>query len=163
MESLSPEQFAAAQRASLDAMSGLASKALEGFEKLLALNLETMKSALAETQEGAQKALAAKDLSELLALQIELLQPVPAKALAYRRQLYEIAMNARTEFDKVAEANYEANKLGMENLMDGAGAYAPASAVAPLAAWQAAFKATSAWYDSLQATVKEGRCCINRI
>jgi phasin family protein len=59
-------------------------------EKLVELNLQVVKSTLAESQENAQRALSVKDAQELLALQAGLTQPVSEKALSYGRHVYEI-------------------------------------------------------------------------
>ncbi|MFJ1259783.1 TIGR01841 family phasin [Cupriavidus sp. CuC1] len=50
-------------------MFGLTNNILAGSQKLLKLNLQTMKSALAETDEPMWMAFAANDPQELLALQ----------------------------------------------------------------------------------------------
>ncbi len=79
MTLLTPEQFAAAQKANLETLFGLTTKAFEGVEKLVELNLQVVKSTLAESQENAQRALSVKDAQELLALQASLTQPVPKR------------------------------------------------------------------------------------
>ena len=72
MTLLTPEQFAAAQKANFETLFGLTNKAFEGVEKLVELNLQVVKSTLAESQENAQRALSVKDAQELLALQASL-------------------------------------------------------------------------------------------
>ena len=54
MSLLTPEQIAAAQKANLETLFGLTTKAFEGVEKLIELNLQVVKSTLAEGQENAQ-------------------------------------------------------------------------------------------------------------
>jgi len=49
-------------------MLGLTGKALEGFEKLVHLNLQTMKATLAETRESAQQALGAENQQQMLVI-----------------------------------------------------------------------------------------------
>ncbi|MDW3683783.1 TIGR01841 family phasin [Cupriavidus sp. CV2] len=150
MNQLSPEQILEAQKASVDALAGLTSKAFEGFEKLLALNLQTMKAALSETNETARKALSVKNPQEWVALQIQLLKPATDKALAYRLQFFEIASATRAEFDKAAEAHYDANKRGVQRLLDSAAGSGPA-----VAAWQPVIDATHTLYETLQSTAKQ--------
>ena len=60
MTLLTPEQIAAAQKANFDTLFGLTNKAFEGVEKLVELNLQVVKSTLAESQENAQRALSVK-------------------------------------------------------------------------------------------------------
>jgi hypothetical protein len=69
MGSLAPEQLLATQKASFDTWFGLTLKAFEGFEKLVELNLQIVKSTLAENQEVAGKALSSKDRQGLFAQQ----------------------------------------------------------------------------------------------
>src|SRR3984885_15519815 len=88
MTLLTPEQVAAAQKAQFDTLFGLTNKAFEGIEKLVELNLQVVKSTLAESQENTQRALSVKDAQELLALQASLTQPLSEKALSYGRHVY---------------------------------------------------------------------------
>jgi phasin family protein len=76
MTMLTPEQFAGANKAQFDTLFSLTNKAFEGFQKVLALNLQVVKSTLAESQENAYRALSVKDAQELFALQASLAQPV---------------------------------------------------------------------------------------
>ena len=90
MSFMTPEQIAAANKANLETLFGLTNKAFEGVEKLVELNLQVAKAALAETAENTKAVLAVKDAQELLALQAALLQPSAEKAAAYSRHLYDI-------------------------------------------------------------------------
>ena len=59
MSTLIPQQLVAAQQSSLEALFCLTNKAFEGFEQLVALNLQVGKAVLAENQEIVAKALSA--------------------------------------------------------------------------------------------------------
>ncbi len=155
MTEWSPEQFSKVQMAGIETLAGLTGKAFEGFEKLLELNLQTMKTALAESQEGARKALSVKDPKEFVELQIQLFQPAADNVLAYRRQLYDIFAATRAEFEKVAEAQYTAGKQGLHDFLGNVVNKTPAGSAAPLAAWQEAVNATTTLYESMQTTAKQ--------
>jgi phasin family protein len=155
MTQWSPEQFSKVQMAGLETLAGLTGKAFEGFEKLLELNLQTMKAALAETREGTRKALSAKDGKEFAELQIEFFQPAVDNVLAYRRQLHDILANMQAEFEKVVEVQYTTGKRGLQGLMESAVSNAPTGSTVPLAAWQEAVKATTTFYESMQTTAKQ--------
>ena len=88
---MTPEQLLTAQRANVEILFGLTSKAFEGVEKLVELNLQVARAALTEAAETTQAALSVKDAQELLALQAGLLQPAAEKAAAYGRHVYDIA------------------------------------------------------------------------
>lgn len=98
------EQFAAASKASVDTLFGLTGQAFQGAEQLAKLNLQTIKTLLAESQESGQSALSAKSLPELIELQTAALQAAPQKALAYGRQVQEIfttlTASQRAAFEK---------------------------------------------------------------
>ncbi|MGH8790257.1 MAG: TIGR01841 family phasin [Cupriavidus necator] len=151
-----PEQFAAAQAAGFDILAGLTSKALDGFQKVAELNLQTMKSTLAEVQENTRKAFAAaKDRGELLALQASLLQRAAENAQAYGRQLLDIAEATRADFAKVDEAQYEENKRMMQAFIDGATMGAPAGSEAAMTAWNSALATTTSLFETMQQTARQ--------
>lgn len=155
MATLPTEQLSALQAANLDLLFGLTNKTLAGLQELAELNLKTMKATLAETQDNFQKAFAAKDMQDLLALQASLLQPATEKAQAYHRQLVEITSATRAEFAKVAEAQYEANKRKMQDVIDNAAKSAPAGSEAAMAAWQSAVSAATSLCDTMQQTARQ--------
>jgi phasin family protein len=69
MSSLSGEQVVASQRASLETLSDVWTKAFDCIQKLTELNLQAVKSTLAENQAIANLALSTKDPQELFVLQ----------------------------------------------------------------------------------------------
>ena len=76
--------------ASVGTILGLGGKAFEGVEALAALNLQTLKTLMAESQETSRLASSTKDPAELVKLQTAALQAAPLKALAYGRQVKEV-------------------------------------------------------------------------
>ncbi|WP_349605986.1 phasin family protein [Cupriavidus sp. DF5525] len=153
MNQSSSKQIADVQTANLDALVGLANNAFEGFEKLLDLNMQTVKTALVETQEGAQKALSVKDTQELIAVETDLLRPMSDKALSYQRHLYKIAADTQAALDKVAEAQYEANKHEMTNLVKSAAE--PWDSGTADAVLQAAIRATDLLFEGMRNAAKQ--------
>ena len=102
------DQFAVANKASLDTLFDLSTRAFEGVEQLVALNLQTIKTVLAESKETSLSALQAKSPADLLKLQTEALQAAPQKALSYGHQVQAIfapiAAAQRATFDaKIAD------------------------------------------------------------
>src|SRR5260370_17846957 len=85
MSLMTPEQITAAQKANLDVLFGLTNKAFEGFEKLVQLNLDVVKSTFAEIQQNAQQALSVKEPQALLELPAGPMQAFAEKALSYGR------------------------------------------------------------------------------
>ncbi|CAD6534216.1 phasin family protein [Paraburkholderia sabiae] len=155
MTLLTPEQFAAAQKANLETLFGLTSKAFEGVEKLVELNLQVVKSTIAESQENAQRALSVKDAQELLALQAGLTQPVAEKVLSYGRHLYEIASATQAEFARVAEAQYEEQNRKVQALVENVAKNAPAGSETAVAVIKSAITAANTTYETVHKATKQ--------
>lgn len=154
MSVLSPEQIAATQRADLDTSLGLVNTALEGFQKLVGLNLQAVKSILLESQDAVRGALSVKDPQEFAALQTRLMQPAAEKVQSYSRQVFAIVAATQTEFAKVAEAQYEAHNRRVQTLVDNAAQSAPAGSEAAVAALKSTITATNTLYETVQRTTR---------
>jgi phasin family protein len=77
-------------KASVDTLFALTGQALHGVEQLAALNLQAIKTLLAECAEGTQVALSGRSPEDLVKLQTATLLATPQKAAAYGRQVQEI-------------------------------------------------------------------------
>jgi phasin family protein len=155
MSLLTPEQIAAAQKANLETLFGLTSKAFEGIEKLVELNLQVVKSTLAESHDNAQKVFSVKDAQELLQLQAGLSQPVAEKVLSYGRHLYEIASATQAEFAKVAEAQLEEHNRKVQSLVDNVAKNAPAGSETAVAVMKSAISAANTTYETVHKATKQ--------
>src|ERR1700712_4551883 len=71
---LTAEQVLASQKATVETLFGLTTKAFEGVEKLVELNVTASKAALTEAAGTTQSFLGVKDAQELLALQAAMFQ-----------------------------------------------------------------------------------------
>lgn len=149
------DQFVAAQKASVETLFGLTSKAFEGVEKLVELNLQVAKTTLAEAAENTTAALSVKDAQELLALQAGLLQPAAEKAAAYSRHLYDILAGTGAEFTKAAEGNLADTQKKVLTLVDNAVKNAPAGTESAVALVKSAVAAANNAYESAHKAAKQ--------
>jgi len=101
-----PDPFSTAKIASVDALFGLAGQAFEGVEKLSALNLQAIKTSLAESAEATQSVFAAKTPQDLLTLQSTLAQSGPEKVIAYGRQVKEILTDVTAKHRAQVEGQF---------------------------------------------------------
>ena len=152
---LTPEQFAAAQRANIETLFGLTNKAFEGLEKLVELNLQATKAALGEAADAARAVLTIKDVQELLALQAGLLQPAAEKAAAYSRHLYDIAAATNAEVTKVAEQTAAEAQAKFMSVVDTAVKNAPAGTENAVALVKSAVAAANNAYESVHKAAKQ--------
>ena len=155
MSFMTPEQFAAANKANLETLFGLTNKAFEGVEKLVELNMQVAKATLAETAETAKAALSVKDAQELMQLQASLLQPSAEKAIAYSRHIYDIAAATNGEVVKVAEAQMAEVQKTMTGTVDAALKNAPAGTENVASLVKSAMTAANSAYESAHKAAKQ--------
>jgi len=152
---LTADQLIAAQKANVEILFGLTTKAFEGVEKIVELNVQASKAALSEAAETAQAVLSAKDAQELLALQAGLLQPLAEKTASYSRHLYEIAQGTSAEFSKAFEVKAAEAQQAFVNLVDSAAKNAPAGSETGVALMKSAVAAANNAFESVQKAVKQ--------
>ena len=155
MNPFTAEQFTAANKANLETLFGLTSKAFEGVEKLVELNLQVARTTLAETADTALAAASVKDVQELLALQAGLLQPAAEKAAAYSRHLYDIMAGTNAEVAKVAEAQMAEGQKKMMAMVDTAVKNAPAGTESAVAMVKSAVAAANNAYETVHKATKQ--------
>jgi phasin family protein len=149
------DQFVAAQKASVETLFGLTTKAFEGVEKLIELNMQVAKTSLTEAADTTTAALSVKDAQELLAMQAGLLQPAAEKAAAYSRHLYDIMAGTTAEFTKAAEANMADSQKKVLALVDNAVKNAPAGTESAVALVKSAVSAANNAFESAQKAAKQ--------
>ncbi len=152
---LTVEQVLASQKANIETLLGLTSKAFEGVEKIVELNLTASKAALAESSEHAKALLSVKDAQELMALQSAMVQPLAEKTAAYSRHLYDIASGSTSEFSKTVENQAADAQKKFMGLVDNAAKNAPAGSEAAVAVMKNAVAAANNALESVQKAVKQ--------
>ena len=155
MTFLTQDQIAAASKANLETLFGLTSKAFQGVEKLVELNLQVAKATLAESAENTKAALGAKDAQELLALQASLLQPSAEKAAAYSRHLYDIAAATTADVTKAAEGQFAELQKSFQSVVDTAVKNAPAGSENAVTLVKSAISAANNAYETVQKAAKQ--------
>ena len=152
---LTADQILAAQKANIETLFGLTTKAFEGVEKLVELNITASKAALTEAAETAQTALGVKDAQELLALQAALFQPMAEKTAAYSRHLYDISTATGAEFTKAVEGQFADAQKKFLAVVDNAAKNAPAGSETAVAVFKSAVAAGNNALESVQKAVKQ--------
>ncbi|MBU6224802.1 MAG: TIGR01841 family phasin [Burkholderiales bacterium] len=152
---LTSEQIVSANKANLETLVGLTTKAFSGVEELIELNLAAAKSAMADSQEHLHASLSVKDAQELLALQSSLFQPLAEKAVAYNRHLYEIASGAGAYFQGTVEGKAAQAQQAFHALVDNAAKNAPAGTEAAVAVFKTAVAAGNNALETVQKAVKQ--------
>jgi phasin family protein len=150
-----PEQFAAANKNNVEALLTMANTAFASAERLAALNLNTARSLLEETVANAKSLLSAKDVQELVSMQASLAQPTVEKAVAYSRNVYQIASQTQEEIGKILEAQFAEINKSVTSALDKAVKNAPAGSDVAVAAVKSAIAAANSAYDSMTKAAKQ--------
>jgi phasin family protein len=154
-----PEQFSSATKASFESQfalfSSLTAKTFDGMEKLVQLNLNTARAAMAEQSSAARQLMSAKDPQEFFQLSAAQAQPAAEKVVAYNRQVAAIASGTGAEFSKAAEGQIvEANRKVIA-LVDEVSKNAPAGSETLVAAMKTAISNANAGYEQFSKTTKQ--------
>ncbi|MDD2884664.1 MAG: phasin family protein [Dechloromonas sp.] len=152
---INTEQFAAANKATVDSLLSVANTALASAERIAALNLNTARAALEDTASGVKSVLEAKGPQEALAAQTALTQPAVEKAVAYSRSVYEITSEAQQEMAKMVEAQFGEFQKSVSNMMAMAAKSAPAGSEGAVAAIQNAIAAANSAFGNMNAVAKQ--------
>ena len=152
---LTVEQIMASHKANVETLFGLTTKAFEGVEKLVELNVTASKAALSEAAGSAQAAMGVKDAQELLALQAAMFQPLAEKTAAYSRHLYDIATSTSADFTKAFESKAAESQKAFTGLVDSAAKNAPAGSETAVAVMKSAVSAANNAFESMQKAVKQ--------
>jgi phasin family protein len=152
---MTAEQVVAAHKANVETLFDLTSKAFEGVEKLVELNLQVAKAAMGEVADSTRAALSVKDAQELVALQTSMLQPSAEKAAAYSRHVYDIAATTNAEVTRIAEAQIAEMQKKFVSAVDGAVKNAPAGTENAVALVKSAMAAANNAYESVHKAAKQ--------
>ena len=150
-----PEQFAAANKATVDSLLSLANSALASAERIAALNLNTARSLVEDSVSSAKALMGAKDVQEALSIQASLAQPNVEKAVAYSRSVYEISAQTQEELAKMVEAQYAEFQKSVAGLLDQAAKSAPAGSDVAVAAVKSAIAADNSAFDNMNKAAKQ--------
>ena len=150
-----PEQFAAANKATVDSLLAVANTALASAERIAALNLNTARSVMEDSVSGAKALMGAKDVQEAMSIQASLTQPNVEKAVAYSRSVYEISAQTQEEMSKMVEGQFSEFQKTVATLLDKAAKSAPAGSDVAVAAVKSAIAAANSAFDNMNKAAKQ--------
>lgn len=152
---VSADEFLSAHKASITTLQALANEALDKAERLTALNLNVARSFTEDGAAHAQAMLGAGNLSEVIKLHTDKLQPRLELALGFVRGLTDIASEAQREFTQITHAWLGDVNSSFIAALDHASKSAPAGSEAVFAAVASAANVTKDLYDKMGQTAQE--------
>ncbi len=150
-----PDQLIDAQKAAIESLIDFSNKSFSNVEKLVELNLSTLKSSLEESSEKVKELLSVKDVQEFIAFNSALAQPAAEKFAAYSKGLYDLTTAAGSEVSKLVEAQIAENNKKLASLVDAASKNAPAGSESAVALVKSALSAASTAYDTVSKAAKQ--------
>ncbi|TFV91670.1 phasin family protein [Oxalobacteraceae bacterium OM1] len=153
------DKISAAARSNLtnsfEIYSNLASKTLEGMEKLVTLNLTAAKASMEESAVATRQFLAVKDPQEFMALLNSQAKPNFEKALSYASHVANIASGLQTECSKAAEARLAQIAGQFNDIVEETGKNAPAGSETFINFMQSAVGNATNGYEQFSKTAKQ--------
>ena len=150
----SAEQFLASAKTAMSDLNDMAANAMAGFEKLVELNMSTVKAALTDTAEQVQTGFAAKAPQDLSAA-AALVQPMAEKAAAYGRAVAGIVTETGTALSKAAEGKFADVQAQAVASIEAAMKNAPAGSESAVAAFKNAMTTGQTAMETAQAQAKQ--------
>jgi phasin family protein len=152
---VTPEQIAASNKAGVEAIIGLANSQFAAFERWSTLNLNATKAAFEDSVNHTKALLGAKDVQEFINLNAAAAQPALEKAIAYSRNVYEVAAQSQAELTKAIEAQAAELNRSVVTFLDKVSKNAPAGSDVAVAAVKSALAAANSAYDSFTKVAKQ--------
>lgn len=149
------EQFAALNKANLEAATRFANVALGGAERLLEIQLKTAKEALADSVESVKTLSTVKDMQQFADVKDTVAQPAFEKATEYMKSVYEIASETQAEFGKLMELQFAGLNKQFVVALDKFAETAPAGSEAGISALKSAIVSGNAAYENLSKVAKQ--------
>ncbi|MFZ1181046.1 MAG: TIGR01841 family phasin [Herbaspirillum sp.] len=153
------DQFSTATKthfqAQLDLINTLTTKAFEGVEKIIELNLNAARASLEESSAAAKQFAAINDPQELLAMAQAQAQPAAEKAAAYSRHLVSILSATQAELTKAAEAQIAETNRRISALIDEVAKNAPIGSENAVVLLKSAIGNANASYEQLAKNTKQ--------
>jgi phasin family protein len=146
--------FSEAQKASVDVLFGLGSKALDDGQQLVELSMQTLKASLADLSESAQAVLSVKSPQELVSLQSAGFQSASEKVASYGRHVQQIVTDASTSQREAIESKLASLQEVWSGAFQGVFENAPSGAEQALALMKSSLSAASQAYENASQSSK---------
>lgn len=156
---LNTDHYATASKAffesQLAAFSALATIAVQGTEKVVALNMAVAKASSEDSMAAAKDLFAVKDPQAFFSLATAFAKPCTEKAAAYSRELTNIVSSTKAEFAKVAEAQVAETQSKVNALVDSIAKNAPPGSENVIAMMKSSVANANAGYEQASKATKQ--------
>ncbi len=149
------EQFIATNKEAVDTAMRFAQLALESTERLMKLQMDTVRSTLEENAKTIKAATAVKDVNELTVIRGKVAEALVERATSYSREVYEVASQAQTQMAKLAEETLTSYNEKVMSSIDSVLKSAPAGAGAAVNAFKSSMAVASEAVETFTKAAKQ--------
>ena len=155
MVTQSSEQLIEMHKAALETLQAVAMKSVEGFEKLVELNLQAAKAQLEESTEQAKALFDLKEPKAFAEFSTAGAQPAADKMVAYAKHVYEIANSTGNDIAKIFEKQFAESNKQFHAAIDSMAKTAPAGTEGMVTFVKSAVSAANSAYDQVNKATKQ--------
>lgn len=142
-----PEQFAAINKASVQALIDYASLAVQSAERLADFQFQSSRAAVAETLANVRALSSIKDVQEFSKVLTGLSQPVADRSTAYAKHVQTLLGEVQGDFSKFFDTQMADYNKRLSTIIDQAAQTAPGGSDVAVAAIKSALSAANQAYD----------------
>lgn len=150
-----PQQFFATQKASLDNVLAIQGAIINGFEKLVDLNLKVLKASFDEVSQKSQEAIKVQDAQEAMNFSSALVQPNAEKVLAYSKQVYDVLSGVQVDVTKLTEAQLAQAQKQISDSIEELGKSAPTGSEGAVALLKSSLASINSAYESVAQSARQ--------
>lgn len=150
------EEFSRAQQVGIEQSLGFARTVLTGTERLWAVQLGFARALLSDNEVAAKSLAGAKDATEALAVQRELLEPVTEKTTAALREAFGVAHSTQKELGELVEKQFKQTSEEVLAGLDKLAEQFPAGAAGVKSLRQSVASTFDAYDSAVSAARKQG-------
>lgn len=151
----SADKFAEMHKAGIDAMTSLAYMQFATLERFAALNLNTAKVAFEGAAEHVKALLEARDPQEMAKLNGGYAQPSIAIAIAYSKNVSELAQQTTVQVSKLVETNAVELNKAVAGVLDSVAKNTPVGSDVTATAMKSALTLANTTYNNIAAVAKQ--------
>lgn len=150
-----PEQIISANRASVETLTSIANVTFSGVERVMALNVNTVRGFLDVGGSTSRSWLAAKDLRDVIAIQSSVAKPDFDKVGAYARRVFDIATQTQGTMVQMAEARVSDINSRLDQELNKLARKAPPGADLAVDALRSAVSAANSAYRDMRKAARK--------
>lgn len=150
-----PQNIFDSHKASLNNLFAIQGAMLDGFEKLVDLNVRVLKASFDEVSQKSQEATQCQDAQQALAFSASLFQPRADQALAYGRNVYDVLSGIQLDLTRLTETQLAQFQQQLADAIEQLAKNAPAGSEGAVALLKSSLASANSAYDAVAKSARQ--------